>query len=314
MPYPRDPPPYSDLNPLLLQQPENHSQLGPSVGEYLQPGGYPGGCELSGGYPQPKGPELPISAVPMDLGVTILPAGGSSIVTISGGDVFRAVDWDDRRVRHTFIRKVYTIISLQLLVTVGIIAVFTFVSPVRTFVQWNVTVYYSSYAVFLVTYLVLACCPGPRRRFPWNIILLIIFTLAMAFMTGTIASTYNTKAVLIAMVITAIVAVIVTLFCFQTKVDFTSCSGLFCVLGIVLFLTSVVTAAVLYYKYIQWVHMVFAAIGAIIFTLFLAYDTQLLVGNKQYALSPEEYVFGALEIYVDIVSIFWFLLRLVGWR
>ncbi|TFJ95643.1 relA-associated inhibitor [Platysternon megacephalum] len=94
---------------------------------------------------------------------------------------------DDKKVRHVFIRKVYTIISVQLLVTVGIIAVFTFVSPVRNFVQRNIAVYYCSYAVFLVTYLVLACCQGPRRRFPWNLILLSIFTLAMAFMTGAIA-------------------------------------------------------------------------------------------------------------------------------
>uniref|UniRef100_A0A8D0HGT2 Uncharacterized protein n=1 Tax=Sphenodon punctatus TaxID=8508 RepID=A0A8D0HGT2_SPHPU len=58
--------------------------------------------------------------------------------------------------------QVYSIISLQLLVTVGIIAVFTFVHPVRSFVQRNVAVYYTSYAVFLVTYLVLVCCEGPR--------------------------------------------------------------------------------------------------------------------------------------------------------
>ncbi|KAG6930217.1 protein lifeguard 3 [Chelydra serpentina] len=336
MSYPCNPPPYSDHNPLIPLQPEDYSQLGPSAAEYLQPRGYPqpggnpgfpvqpaacaggypvpGGYAPSAGYPQPKGPEPPRPGLPVHVGATGLPTGAGYVVTSLGDDVVRTVDWDDKRVRHAFIRKVYTIISVQLLVTVGIIAVFTFVSPVRSFVQGNVTVYYSSYAVFLVTYLVLACCQGPRRRFPWNLILLSIFTLAMALMAGTIASMYDTTAVLIAMVITAKVAIIVTIFCFQTKVDFTSCTGLFCVLGIVVLLTSIVTAIVLYYKYIQWVHMVFAAVVAIVFTLFLAYDTQLLVGNKRYALSPEEYVFGALEIYVDIVYIFLFLLRFLGWK
>ncbi|XP_039350833.1 protein lifeguard 3-like [Mauremys reevesii] len=336
MSYPCDPPPYNDKNPLIPLLPEDYSQLGPSAVGYLQPPGYPqpggdpgasvqpaacaggylvpGGYAPSAGYPQPKGPEAPRPVLPVHLGDTSLPAVNSYIVTGLGDDVVRTVDWDDKRVRHTFIRKVYTIISVQLLVTVGIIAVFTFVSPVHTFVQRNIAVYYSSYAVFLVTYLVLACCQGPRRRFPWNLILLSIFTLAMSFMAGTIASMYDTTAVLIAMVITAKVAIIVTVFCFQTKVDFTSCTGLFCVLGIVVVLTSIVTAIVLYYKYIQWVHMVFAAVVAIAFTLFLAYDTQLLVGNKQFGLSPEEYVFGALEIYVDIVYIFLFLLRFLGWK
>uniref|UniRef100_A0A803WC02 Transmembrane BAX inhibitor motif containing 1 n=1 Tax=Ficedula albicollis TaxID=59894 RepID=A0A803WC02_FICAL len=170
---------------------------------------------------------------------------------LGDGSPYQSVDWDDRKVRHAFIRKVYAIISLQLLVTVGIISVFTFVDPVRSFVKRNVAIYYASYAVFLVTYLVLACCQGPRRRFPWNIILLSIFTLAMGLMTGTIASMYDTKAVLIAMLITAIVAIVVTIFCFQTKVDFTSCPGLFCVLGIVVMVTGIITAIVLSFKYVS---------------------------------------------------------------
>lgn len=220
--------------------------------------------------------------------------------------------WDDKAVRHAFIRRVYAIISVQLLVTVGIVAIFTFVTPLRSFVQHNPAVYYASYGVFFVTYIVLACCEGPRRRFPWNIILLAIFTLAMSFMTGTIASFYSTQAVLITLAITAIVTIAVTVFCFQTKVDFTSCAGLFAVLGIVLFVTGIVTAIVLAFKYIKWLHMLYAAIAAIVFTLFLAFDTQLVIGNRKHSISPEEYVYGAMKIYTDIVYIFINLLQLVG--
>lgn len=229
-------------------------------------------------------------------------------------DSFGPGEWDDRKVRHNFIRKVYTIISIQLLITVGIIAIFTFVKPVGDFVKKNVAVYYASYAVFMATYLTLACCQGPRRRFPWNIILLTLFTLAMGFMTGTISSMHNTKAVIIAMIITAIVSISVTIFCFQTKVDFTSCTGLFCVLGIVMMVTGIVTAIVLAFKYVYWLHMLYAALGAICFTLFLAYDTQLVLGNRKHTISPEDYITGALQIYTDIVYIFTFVLQLVGDR
>ncbi|XP_010013520.1 PREDICTED: protein lifeguard 3, partial [Nestor notabilis] len=210
--------------------------------------------------------------------------------------------------------QVYAIISLQLLVTVGIIAVFTFVpgGPGSRRVAWLTHIVSLCSAVFLVTYLVLACCQGPRRRFPWNIILLSIFTLAMGLMTGTIASMYQTNAVLIAMLITAIVAITVTIFCFQTKVDFTSCPGLFCVLGIVVMVTGIVTAIVLSFRYVPWLHMLYAAIGAIAFTLFLAYDTQLVLGNRKNTLSPEEYIYGALTIYTDIIYIFTFILQIVG--
>lgn len=229
-------------------------------------------------------------------------------------DNFGPGEWDDVKVRHSFIRKVYTIISIQLLITVGIIAIFTFVQPVGEFVRRNQAIYYTSYAVFLVTYLTLACCEGPRRRFPWNIILLTVFTLAMGYMTGAISSFYETKAVIIAMIITAVVSISVTIFCFQTKVDFTSCTGLFCVLGIVMMVTGIVSAIVLAFKYIYWVHMVYAALGAICFTLFLAYDTQLVLGNRKHTISPEDYITGALQIYTDIVYIFTFVLQLVGSR
>uniref|UniRef100_A0A8D0BXR8 Transmembrane BAX inhibitor motif containing 1 n=1 Tax=Salvator merianae TaxID=96440 RepID=A0A8D0BXR8_SALMN len=318
MSQPTAPPGYDDRNPLYpppaggyhAGHPGGYPQPPPYGGAYPQPGGYPQpGYPQPEGYPRPGGypqPVPPMPTVPMNFGDDY---GGSG-----GGVPIQITDWDDKKVRHTFIRKVYSIISLQLLVTVAIVAVFTFVDPVSTFVRRNIAVYYSSYAVFLVTYLVLVCCEGPRRRFPWNLILLSVFTLAMGFMTGTIASAHNTKAVLLAMLITAIVSITVTIFCFQTKVDFTSCTGLFCVLGIVVMVTGIITAIVLSFKYIYWLHMLYAAIGAIAFTLFLAYDTQLVLGNRKHSISPEEYVYGALKIYTDIVYIFTFLLQIVGSR
>lgn len=45
---------------------------------------------------------------------------------------------------------------------------------------------------------------------------------------------------------------------------------------------------------------------------FLAVDTQLVLGNKQLALSPEEHVFAALTLYTDIVNIFLYLLAIIG--
>ncbi|MEQ2236769.1 Protein lifeguard 3 [Ilyodon furcidens] len=79
-----------------------------------------------------------------------------------------------------------------------------------------------------------------------------------------------------------------------------------------MFVTGIIAGIVLSFKYILWLHMLYAAIGAIVFTLFLAYHTQLLIGNRKHSISPEEYVFAALSIYVDIVQIFLFLLQIIG--
>ncbi|NXQ13739.1 LFG3 protein, partial [Peucedramus taeniatus] len=300
------PPLYDDKNSLYPPPPGGYPQPPHYAGGYPQPGGYPAGAGYTqpGGYPHP-GTAMP--AMPMRFGVSPTTGDGD----LGDGSPFQSVDWEDRKVRHAFIRKVYAIISLQLLVTVGIISVFTFVHPVRSFVQRNIAVYYASYAVFLVTYLVLACCQGPRRRFPWNIILLSIFTLAMGLMTGTIASMHNTKAVLIAMLITAIVAIVVTIFCFQTKARREMHPALPSVQGSWAGAAPWLTLLCSCPTQVPWLHMLYAAIGAIAFTLFLAYDTQLVLGNRKNTLSPEEYVYGALTIYTDIVYIFTFILQIV---
>ncbi|XP_051565468.1 protein lifeguard 3-like [Myxocyprinus asiaticus] len=184
--------------------------------------------------------------------------------------------WDSMSVRHAFIRKVYLILAAQLFVTASVISVFAFVEPVHLFVIQNPAIYWASFPMYLVTYLVLVCCEGPRKHHSWNLALLLIFTLALSFMTGTISSYFDIKAVFLALGITAIVCVIVTIFCFQTKVP--------------------------------WLHMLYC--GIIVFTMFLAYLTQLLIGNRANTISPEEYVFGALSLYMDIVQIFIFLLHI----
>ena len=57
----------------------------------------------------------------------------------------------------------------------------------------------------------------------------------------------------------------------------------------------------------------YGAAGALVFSLYLVYDTQLMLGGKhKYALSPEEYIFAALNIYLDVVYLFMFILMIVG--
>ncbi|KAG7327008.1 hypothetical protein KOW79_010409 [Hemibagrus wyckioides] len=323
-PQPSAPPPAYDYSP-YGGQPQPGPYPGapysqPSAPYQGQPGMYPPQPGLPGqgypaqpgqpGYGYPAQPGQPPHRFPPPMPPIIPP---TIPISDSGDDGFTTTSgWESVSVRHAFIRKVYLILAAQLLVTVGIVAVFTFVQPVRSFVVKNPAIYWASYAVYIVTHLVLVCCKGPRRRFPWNLILLALFTLALSYMTGTISSYYDTKSVFLALGITAIVCIAVTVFCFQTKVDFTKCTGLFCVLGIVMFVTGIITAIVLSFKYILWLHMLYAALGAIVFTLFLAYHTQLLIGNRKHSISPEEYVFAALSIYVDVVEIFLFLLQIIG--
>lgn len=57
-------------------------------------------------------------------------------------------------------------------------------------------------------------------------------------------------------------------------------------------------------------YLLIAGFGALLFSFFLLYDIQLVMGGRKYSISPDEYVFAALTIYLDIVNIFMFLLQI----
>lgn len=216
--------------------------------------------------------------------------------------------WDDKSIRRAFIRKVFLVLTAQLLVTFAFVAVFTFVKEVRLYVQRNTWTYYLSYAIFFCSLITLSCCGDFRRRHPWNLVALSILTLSLSYMVGMIASFYDTEAVIMAIGITAAVCFTVVLFSMQTKYDFTSCMGVLMVSLVVLIIFSILCIFIRN-KILQ---IVYAALGALLFTCFLAVDTQMILGNKQLALSPEEYVFAALNLYTDIINIFLYILAIIG--
>ena len=46
---------------------------------------------------------------------------------------------------------------------------------------------------------------------------------------------------------------------------------------------------------------------------YLVYDTQIMMGGgKMYSISPEEYIFAALNLYLDIVNLFLYILQIIA--
>jgi len=216
----------------------------------------------------------------------------------------------EKAVRRAFIRKVYSILMCQLALTGAVIGVFMFVGTVKTYVQRNMWVYYTSMGVMLVCLLSMACCDSVRRKFPTNFIFLGVFTFCEGVMLGTISTFYDVDAVLIAVGITAGVTFCLTVFAFQTKIDFTVCGGMLCAVLVIFMIAGFLLIFLPKTKYTM---IGYGSVGALIFSLYIVYDTQLMMGGKhKYSLSPEEYIFAALNIYLDIINLFMYILMIVG--
>ena len=81
--------------------------------------------------------------------------------------------------------------------------------------------YIVGYVIFIITYFAIACCERVRKKSPGNIIAITIFTLSLSVMVSMICLYHDIAWVMMAMGITAALCLGLTLFSFQTKIDFT---------------------------------------------------------------------------------------------
>lgn len=169
--------------------------------------------------------------------------------------------------------------------------------------------FWTAWIATIVIMIGIACCEKARRTSPLNFILLGLFTLSESYLLGVVSAHYEVNEVLMAMGIVAVLTLAITLFAFQTKIDFTMLSGCLFVAVVVLFCFGILTI----FFYSKILNLVYACIGALIFGLFLVFDTQMMMGgSKKYSISPEEYIFAALNLYIDIITLFLYILEIIG--
>ncbi|XP_026169413.1 protein lifeguard 1 [Mastacembelus armatus] len=212
--------------------------------------------------------------------------------------------FEDKTVRRGFVRKVFCILTLQLVFTFTVVCVFTFSTVVKEAVKEDIWAYVSSFIVFGVVAVTLSLCPSLSRRHPWNIVALAVVTLSLSYVVGTIASYHETNSVIVTMGATLVISLAIIAFSAQTRYDFTFCHGFLLVLVVDLIMFGFFCT--FYYSYIA--DVCYGCLGALLYSLFLMIDCQLMMGKMSYRLDPEEYVNAALMIYLDIVLIFLYLL------
>jgi len=101
----------------------------------------------------------------------------------------------EENIRKGFIKKVYSILTFQLALTMGVMGIF-FVDSVKDYTRENIWLFWAAFFLSFGFLIALTCCGDLRRKTPHNMILLVGFTLAEGFMLGVAASTYSAHAVL----------------------------------------------------------------------------------------------------------------------
>jgi len=213
--------------------------------------------------------------------------------------------------RQGFVRKVFTVVFFMMCIVAGFIALFNLVPSIRDYVRANPWVYWIFLAAWLAFYLsMMCCCSDNLRKYPGNYVMLGIFTLLTGAFVGSITTFYDVFVVIIAFLVTAgIVLGLVILASAPCFPDFTACTGVITAIsfGIMFFLLFAgIFVWGMTYQQFNIYNVVITSIIAVVLCIWLVIDIQMIVGgkNRRYQLSPDDYAFGAVVLFIDIIMIF----------
>jgi len=220
--------------------------------------------------------------------------------------------------RNTFIARTYGILAIQLLVTLIPILIIGLNPGVASWARQGggIAVTIVSCIVSLGACFIFSTSKAARRSSPVKWQLLTVFTIAESLMIGFITSFYKFQVVLSALGATAAAATgvsLYTIFNKNSKYDLSQWGAglssallIFVVYGFInLFLPP---------GFLPYREAIYSGCGAVLFSLYLAHHTKLIVAGKhsKYRMNEKDYVYAAITLYLDIINIFIYLLRILG--
>lgn len=216
------------------------------------------------------------------------------------------------KMKQRFISKVYSIVWLQLFLTSIFIGICNYSGLVKNFMVGpfgsGIMVVFSWLFIFLS--LSLFSCYDSIKGTPNNWIFWSMYTGIMIYLIGYISVFTSTEVLLLSGVLTLGIFSGLTIYSIQTKVDYTRKGDILLILLLGLFLMGILSV------FLPLIRYVYSLIGAVIFSFYIVYDTQLIIkgGNNRNIYDIGDYMIVSLNLYLDIVNLFLYLIQIVNGR
>ena len=211
--------------------------------------------------------------------------------------------------RGGFASKVFGILGTQLLIT-SIFCVFGLTDYGSDFFLNNIWLGIVMVIIAFITLLIFACYPQYSRSIPINYVILFTFTIAGGYTLGLICSLFTSASVLFAIVLCTIISLSLCIYAIQAKEDYSTwrnymmvlTMGFFAYIVACIFIGSSVISPFL------------STLAAVLFSLYLVMDVQMIMNNEQSYYDIDDYILASMSIYLDVVTVFVYLLQLVAQR
>lgn len=212
------------------------------------------------------------------------------------------------KVQIGFIRKVYGILSAQIVLTFGVAILAVNNQTLATFMLVNSWLVIVALVLSLVTLYALVCFVDFQRRVPYNYLTLFAFTACEAYIVAYFCLQFTAVQVYEAAFMAITLCVGLTIYACLTKTDFTLWGG-FLFLALLVF---VIGGCILTFFRAPLLMVIFDCIGLLLFGFYLIYDTQLILGTKSAMYSVDDYIMATMNLYLDLINIFLDVLSIVG--
>jgi len=214
--------------------------------------------------------------------------------------------------RKQFISQVYTTLWFQLVYTSIFVGLCNKYEPLSQFMKSQISyTIYSVLSIALFISLIIIFCGGHQflQKKPYDWAYLFIFTNIITYSMGIIGSMGKAESLLLAGGITIAIFTGLTLYAYQTKIDYTHL-GNYLIASLFGF---IVFGFLLSFTTIPFPSLIYPCIGSIIFSFYIIFDTQLIIGGKhlKYEFSTDDYVLACISLYLDIINLFLSILDII---
>lgn len=239
---------------------------------------------------------------------------GAAIVAAERAFLFGLAEAEKRykEARSGFVKKVFGLLTAQLVATALICAAVVYFDTSRQFVLASPNLIH--YAAWYGGFGLLAACYINRYQHPTNLLCLAAFTANEAYVVSYICSSYYDQgfgqAILVSLGLTSLTTVGLTIYALRSKKDFSFMSA-----GLYAALWALIIAPV-FLCFASWLGVISVGLenlflgvaGTLVFSLYIIHDVWLI--SKKLPL--DDYVHGVICLYLDILNLFLDILRVAA--
>ena len=211
-------------------------------------------------------------------------------------------------IRKGFIVKVYGLLLIQLSLTFGFIVLSIEIKSLTFFLLDHFGLYIIISIIPFIILIAIVIKPQIMRKVPINYILLFIFSFSIGYSNALFVLQFKKVNIYLSMLLTLIVVLSLTIYAYKTKEDFTLMGGIFFVFLILICFASIINI----FLGIKILDLMIDIFSVFLFSLYIIYDTQLILGNKSLSISEDDYILAVINLYLDIINLFIHILQLVS--